>query len=284
MPKNIRKKYIGPCYTFNEINKGQKVDLTAFVLRLLLFDTYILDSNDLSEFDSFIKYFGYGGIKEILSSGAVRIHSEDHAVAQTGQTGLGFRGKKKDGSPKDLLPLNSYSFDIIYTDRKKSMHEKMQRIHRIKELKQREAIKLNKLIANNLVWYPQESNNYILKQLLDDFRNNTSNIKKAMGSKVKEKLGVAVLPNEDFTLTIEVDDENDVHVTSELSQNFNFDEHTVHEIIGSALLAIGGLNKRIETMRHFQRLPDSEVTNLIYSKISSDSFLIQFHQIPKKKS
>jgi len=251
MSQDIRSRYIGPCYYNCSNNHGPRIDLASFIIRLLLFDTYIIDSNKLNEIIEIISYFGYGGTKEILNSGAIRIHSEAYAIGQTGQTGLGFRGKKKDGSPKELLPLNSFSFDVImHLDKKKIMHDDLQKVHSIKGIKQKEAINLKKLIANNLVWYPEESAKKILHQHLDDLRINTPNIKRAILSKAAEILGVPKI-SKDFSLSIEVDEMDDVHISSDISKILSIDEQTTHNIFGSALLAVGALNKRIETMRVF---------------------------------
>ncbi|HDL07284.1 MAG TPA: hypothetical protein ENG35_00910 [Desulfobacteraceae bacterium] len=252
MNKDIRRRYVGSCYEIDAESKKPQFDITSIILRMILFDTFILQSNNLDEFEILVNSFGYGGVKEILSSGALRIHSEAHAVGQTGQTGLGFRGKKKDGTPKDLLPLNSFSFDVImHADSKKIMHRNMQKIHNISNIQHKEAIKLKRLIADNLVFYPKESTIYILNQMLNDLKNNTPNIKKAIISSAKKQLNISSLPSEKLSYEIEVDDENDVHVNSNLSQMLGIDGNDAHKILEKALLAIGGLNKRIETMRSF---------------------------------
>jgi hypothetical protein len=260
--EDIRSRYIGHCWSDIEESNEPKVDLSTFVLRLLLFDTYILDSNSLKEFGSLIDAFGYGGVKEILLSGALRIHCESHVIGQTGQTGGGFRGRKRDGSPKILLPLNSYSFDVItHSDKQKEMREDMQHIYNIGGVQHKEAINLKRLIADNLVWFPKESFNTMLNQLLNDFRVKTPNIMNVVLTRLNRELtnGEGI---KDFTFNIEVDEENDVHVSSDLSRNFGFNEHKVHEIFQGALLAIGGLNMRIETMRAFSALTGFRMNEL----------------------
>ena len=263
MTKDIRRRYIGSCYAFDAKNQKLQFDISSFVLRILLFDTYILQSNNLDEFEILVNNFGYGGMKEVLSSGAIKIHSEAHAVGQTGQTGLGFRGKKKDGNPKDLLPLNSYSFDILMNaEPKKIMHRNMQKIHGISNLKHKEVIKLKRMIADNLVNFHKESTILILNQMINDFRNNTPNIKNAIISSIKEKLNIDQLPTEEFSYTIDVDEENDVHVNSNLSQVYGLETNSIHQVFERALLAIGGLNKRIETMRSFSAVTGFRETEL----------------------
>ena len=138
----------------------------------------------------------------------------------------------------------------MHTDKKRIMHNDFQKIHSINGVTQKEAINLKKLISNNLVWYPKESAKHILRQHLHDLRNNAPNIKKAILSKAREILGSQNI-YKDFSMSIDVDEEDDIHITSDFSEVFSVDEQTTHNIFGSALLAIGALNKRIETMRAF---------------------------------
>jgi len=265
MNKDIRRRYTGSCNTSNIKNEASQFDRSTFILRLLLFDTFILQSNNLTEFDDIITSFGSGETKEILNSGALKINSEAHAVAQTGQTGLGFRGKDKSGKQKKLLPTNSYSFNIVmHSDPKKIMHKNFKNIHKINGLHRKEAIKIKKIIANNLVYYPKESTSYILNQMISDFKNKTPNIRKAIITATKEKMGLNILPSEKITYSIEVDNNNDVHVLSNLSELFGIDENTAHKIIERALLAIGGLNKRIETMRSFSAITGFKESELSF--------------------
>lgn len=254
--QDIRSRYIGPCYSQIDDKGELKIDLSAFLIRLLLFDTYILDSIGLKELRGLISAFGYGGMKEILSSGALRIHLEPFSVGQTGQTGLGFRGKKKDGTAKPLLPLHSYSFGVIkLTDQgqKEDLHKDLHRIHEIDGLKYKEVKKLKKVIADRLIWLPRESAGAIIQQLLNDIRMKTPNIKRAILSSAKQN-GIILEGQKDITFDIEVDSEEDVHVRSNLTRDFGMDDHTAHKVIGRALLAIGGLNQRIETMRAFSAI------------------------------
>ncbi len=254
--QNIRSRYIGPCYSHIDDKEEPELDLSTFLIRLLLFDTYIVDSIRLKEFRGLITAFGYGGMKEILTSGALRVHCEPYSVAQTGQTGLGFRGKKKDGTPKPLLPLHSYSFDVIKLteqSQEEALHKDLQRVHEAQGLKHKEAIKLKRLITDRLLWMPKESATIILQQLLNDLRLKTSDIKKAILLSAKQN-GIVLKDQKDISFNLEVDSESDVHVVSNLPADFGLDDHTAHKIIEKALLAVGGLNTRIETMRAFSAL------------------------------
>jgi len=252
---NVRDRYIGPCFTQGSEGHPDQVDITTFLIRLLLFDQYIIQSNRLIEFNKLVDAFVYQGLRDLLSSGAIKVHCEAYLVGQTGQTGLGFRGRKRDGTPKALLPLNSYSFDIItLADQKKAMHENLTKIHSIPQLKHKEAIRLKGLIAESLVWFPKESTRNILLQLLHDLRSQTPTVRKAVLLKLQQKFKDEAIPENDIEIAVEVDDEDDVHAHSNLSGRFRLNHESTHEIIGMALLAVGGLNTRIETMRAFSAL------------------------------
>jgi hypothetical protein len=151
--------------------------------------------------------------------------------------------------------LNSYSFDIItHAEREKIIHENLQKMHKIEGLKHKEVIKLKQSVVTKLVWFPKESTKIILAQMLTDLRSNVPNVKRAVVSRLKETIGDKEIPPEKVELRIGVDDEDDVHVESNLSDVFGLQKSKAHEIIGWGLLAIGGINKRIETMRAFSAL------------------------------
>jgi len=232
-----------------------KVDVSAFVIRLLLFDQYILQSNRLIEFTELVETLGYEALRDIFSCGAIKVHCEAYAVGQTGQTGLGLRGRKRDGTVKTLLPLNSYSFDIfMHTDKKNIIHQGLANIHFIEGIKQKQAIKLKGLIADNLVWLPEESTRNILFQLLADLRSQKTMIKRAISYRLQERFADATISDNDIELTIDVDEENDVRVFSNLNKLYSLDDKETHDIVSEGLMAIGGLNTRIETMRAFSAL------------------------------
>lgn len=251
---NIKNRYIGPCEVKESRSPTPTFDLTGFVVKLLLFDKFILQSTRLSEFPYLIANLGYDDLQEIFSSGAVNIHSEAFTVGQIGQANLRLRGKKKDGTPKTLLPLNSFSFGVVTAhDKWNEIHVDLQKINAITGLKSKEIKKLKRLIVAKLVWYPKDSVNNILSQLLTDCRNNIPVIREAVLSVLRKKIGSNDIPEDKIKLKLEVDDD-DVHVTSNLANVYKLDANTTHEIIERGLLAIGGLNNQIETMRAFSSL------------------------------
>lgn len=251
---DIRSRLIAPCAKIEPDTGEAYFDLSNFVLRLILFEKYILQSNGFREFKDIINVFGYDGIMQILSSNVLQIQSEFYAVGQTGQTGLGFRGKKRDGSPKELLPLNSYSFDIIkHADYKTIVHKNLQRINEIGNLHVKQASKLKRTIAGKLVKFPADSTNEILKQLRNDLKSNVPIIKSALAVKLEEKLNTKINKS-DFNINIEEPDEGDFHAESNISKIYSLNDIEAHEVVGSALLAVGSLNKTIETMRAFSAL------------------------------
>lgn len=233
-----------------------EVDLSGLIEKLILFDKYILQSIRLKEIPALIRFFGYQGTKDLFSSGAIDIHCQALTIGQIGQTAIDVRRKK------GFLPLGSYSFATVgiedskkfgTEDHRDFIHDCLQVIHNTETLRDKEAKKLKSLVASRLVNYPENAGNQILEQLKSDLRSNIPTIKTAVLYKLREKFKSDVV-NEDFYVRVNPIDEVDFHVESNISNIFDIDEKEKHEIIESALLAIGGLNQRILDMKIFSAL------------------------------
>jgi hypothetical protein len=72
------------------MNPGEpvSVNLAAFVLRLILFDQYIVQSIRFQEFPDLIRTFGLPAVRDLLASQAIKIRCEAVAIGQTGQVKL----------------------------------------------------------------------------------------------------------------------------------------------------------------------------------------------------
>lgn len=71
---SLTNRLLGPCATFSGGPETIRVDVGALVRRLLLFDTYILDSTRLLEIPRLLDAFGTSGFITLLQSGALKIH------------------------------------------------------------------------------------------------------------------------------------------------------------------------------------------------------------------
>jgi hypothetical protein len=104
----LRDRLIGPCAQQAVDAANIRVDLDAFVQRLLLFDTYVLQSAHMLEVPALASLFGIGGLVTVLKAGALRVQCDAVAMGQIGQTTFG--AHREANGP---LPLGSFSLSII---------------------------------------------------------------------------------------------------------------------------------------------------------------------------
>src|SRR5258708_14976640 len=115
----LTRRFLGPIAIQDEKNKVVSVDLSAFLLRLLLFDTFILRSVWLEEFQFLVTAFGAEGLIHLFQQGALKVYCESYTIGETGRTraALDFSDNNKP------LPLGSYAYSVL---RVKNQDEKIQ--------------------------------------------------------------------------------------------------------------------------------------------------------------
>src|SRR4051794_9743985 len=81
-----RDRNLGPIATLDESTHEITVDFGDLVRKLALSEEAGLESIRLKEIPPLAQKFGYGGVKELLTSGRLRIACDALTVGQTGQT------------------------------------------------------------------------------------------------------------------------------------------------------------------------------------------------------
>src|SRR5438270_6947953 len=104
----IRQRLIAPFATISYPGEIVSVDLGVFVLRLILFEQYLVQSIRLQEFPELIRAFGFPAVQELLASDAIKIRCEGLTIGQVGQVRV-----MKEHIQKGVLPLGSYSFAVV---------------------------------------------------------------------------------------------------------------------------------------------------------------------------
>lgn len=85
------------------------VDLAALVTRILLFDTYILQSIWLEDLVLLQHSFGTVGLSQLFESGALKFQCPGFTFGQTGQARSTFVSEH----PRPSLPLFNYQFSQL---------------------------------------------------------------------------------------------------------------------------------------------------------------------------
>lgn len=246
----FRDNLIAPCSRVEGKNSLlEEVDFSALVFRLLLFKKYILQSVRLLEFPAIINVFGIGGTIDLLNSGILKIHCDATSVGQTGQ--LEILDERRE---KGLLPLNSYSLSVItITDREKYLHRCLQEVQKRLPLSLKDIIKLKRVIIGALVEIPQQFGVDTVRQTQEDLRSGKTDLLKPLLLKtLREKQGLDLKP-ENLDVRIHSIDETDFAVETNLSA-LGLDEMARHKTVEIALLAMSGLNQRVEEMKAFSAI------------------------------
>jgi hypothetical protein len=140
---DFRHNLIAPCANESETDRDLlDVDVATLVARLLLFNTYVLQSIRLLEFPAIVKAFGIGATLDLLSSNVLKLHCDATTFGQIGQLGV-LESRRRKG----LLPLGSYSFSVIRSaNRQQYLHLLFQNLQSRLPLALKDIIKLKRSI------------------------------------------------------------------------------------------------------------------------------------------
>ena len=246
---DIRKNLIDGCSELNDDHKTIKVNNGYIIENLLLFDQYILNSIRLKELPTLVKLFGIEGLNYLFDNGALKLFAKSLTIGQTGQTKK-LRSEKKN----KVLPKGYYSFSAIrQADKKRFLDDCLKEIEKIDFINKNEKERLKSMVYNNLIYYSSEAGEKILNQLIKDLRHNDFSIKIALTKILQKEKQIKVNP-ESFTINICQIDDVDFKVESDLQKIILTDINEYHNIMGRALLTIGGRNQKIYNMKNFNSL------------------------------
>jgi len=268
---NITKRLIGQCF-----KKGEKasLDFEALIRRLLLFDTYILETNRFNEIPHLVDYFGLDGLLKILKSGSLKIYLRTYTMGQTGQTSI-----LKSRKDKGVLPKGSFSFSII-----KPSHPNYNIVSAFNEqsfpqLSFKQKMKLLESILPSLEEDPEKAGTKTVDQLNKDMRENSPIIKRLIDKILFDKYGIKDKERE-FSLRLIQINKDDFKSETNLGNIYGFNSEEVHKIIEKTLLSLSGLNQRIELMENHNALTgfDDDELSILETKFDLliKSFLHSF--------
>ena len=268
---DLRKNLIGPCASVDPNSQEVHVDLAALIRRLLLFDTYILQSTRLREFPAIVAGLGYEQTMELLSSNVLKIHCDTLTIGQVGQWAAG--GVRQGKGP---LPLGSFSFALLkipedediengspasartatiapgIRNRQEYIHSCLQQLHTIPSLSQKQVIKLKQRVVGAFVTLPRSRGRDTGGQLNEDLRAGSPIITHVLQRSLKERHNIDV-PLSELEIRISPLDETDFRVETNI-ERFGLDTLEAHKVVEHALLGVGGLNQRVEEMSTYNAI------------------------------
>jgi hypothetical protein len=238
-------------------------DVNDVVVRLLLFNNYILDSTRLLEIPQLVSAFGAEGLIELLQRGILQIRCEPLIVGQIGQTTI---LREENG----LLPPCCYAFRYVkiaqYED---YIHRCLQSLHAIPGLKHKTILRLKRAIVSSLVRVPDGFADLIQSEMTEWFRASPSLVRAAFDLELGRRFGTKVA---DIPIKFRLDEigPSDFRVESDLSMNLNVSIDEVHNIGMAAGFAVATLVQRLAEMRTFSALTGFSETDVALAQAKFD--------------
>jgi len=238
----IRNRLIAPCLAKRATDPNDVVlDPDAFVRRVLLFDTYIMQSVHMREFPALVALFGASGVRTLLQAGVLRVQCDAISVTQLGQAN--FAGRP-DFTP---LPLGSFALNMV---RVQDQREYVSRAlgnasEGVGPLK--EAIRFKRAIADALDQPPEGFGQAGLRGVASDLQNQAL-LNAAVVRGAREAFGVEA-PAAEITAKATAMGGTNFAIESNLGELLSLDDKQVHQALERAAMAIGDLNVRLEQMQ-----------------------------------
>ena len=225
-------RILGPVAIHGEENRVVSVDLSMFVTRILLSETYVLQSVQANDLILLSQAFDESGIVTLFQAGALKVYYDTFTLGQTGQARaeLNFRDNNK------RLPLFSYSFSEV---RAADQEARFESTCNAFDSELRDTIKSNRILS------PADLKPAVFNPLYADLRLNPIVIEAAVRHDLKTR-GIKV---KKLTLSIEETESEDFRVENNLVADYGISREMAHRVIERAILASADLNLRFLQMR-----------------------------------
>jgi len=241
-----RDRLLAPAAVFGPENELRAVDIGAIVRRLLLFEEYILDSASLEEFPTLIETFGAEALIELLDSGALKVRGDGWTTGDVGQTDL-----MKDGFGRQPVPDDHFALGaLVPGDRKKHIHDRLGLIREL-SLGKRRSQALRLAIVHALTPFPDNPGIATLNAISEDVQGDSRLVKTALAVTVARELGID-RASADFDVQVEIVGSDVYRMTSNAGSLLGIDPEKARHIHQRALLALAGVDQRIEEMHAFR--------------------------------
>jgi len=229
-PIDIQKRLFGSVAIQDRENRVISVDLAAFTTRLLLFDTYILQSIWLEDLILLQHSFGTSGLSQLFEAGALKFQCAAFTFGQTGQAQYTFKSE----DPRPSLPLFNYQFSVL---RVQGEEEKVnQTLAALDSGLRAELIKNRVLVPAD---YSKKVFEAFYRDLTSDLLNSAVQIE-------LRRLGVIPVSHH---LHVEQREDDEFAVENDLSRRYLLPDVQAHRIIETAMMALGRLDERIASMQ-----------------------------------
>lgn len=242
-----RDRLLAPVAARDAAGEVIGANLGALIRRLVLFEQVILDSYGMRELPSLIDALGPDGFMALLESDALKIRADGWTFGEIGNGGL------VPGRGAAPLPPLSYSLSpLVPHDREEHIKLLLGEI-RAMPLAKRTSQKIRLAIVDALVHFPDDAGRKSLDALPSDLTGNLNLVRAATSAAVTKHLRHEV-DESSFTIRIEQEDEYVFTAVTDVQERLGLSAEEADKVVQDALLAIAGLNQRLEEMESYQAL------------------------------
>jgi len=246
---DVSRNLFGKCASVDDKTGVATVDMAGLVRRLLLFDTYTLESIRLKELPHLIRLFGYDGLMTLLTSKVLRIYSDAVTIASIGQGPVIERCRRRGN-----LPLGQYDFsNVRIADWEWYITDNLRVLDSTEGLDSYKCYRLKKVVRSLLAMPTADVSQLGVEQLRVDLTNNDPAIKTSLAWTLSKKLGTSVTPA-DFNIRVHRVDDYVFRAESDIIERFGLAEGDMHKTVERALLAVGGFEQRMAEMQAFSAI------------------------------
>ncbi len=248
---DLRTRLIAPCAEQIFGTRRVIVDLGALVERLLLFDTYILDSVRLRELPHLVRAFGYDAVCELFASGAVQIRCDPTAIA-CGEEPVWSRSLRNHA----LQAIGPFGFGLLrIVGHQQFVQGALAAIQPISDLTHDQTTRLETVVAAGVLPPLPSVGDPALRQLRADIAASAPHIKQATAMQLCHVLGgVAVADLPGFQLAFEPIEGTAFQAHTDIAAVFRLPVEQVHQVINSGILAVSALSQNFEDMETYKAL------------------------------
>jgi hypothetical protein len=246
---DLRACLYGPCYEPADGQGEVHLDVGAFLRRLVLFDRFIMFTNQLQEIRDMVRVFGYEGTRELIRSDAIHLVIEPVTVAQVGNLAGGTLRPDK-----AVLPSMSFAFATArMADKHDHIHQSLMKHVDPLPLPLRKRIALKQDIVKAIRLIDTGAGTQTLAQLKLDLAAEVPTIRRSLTMVLRDQKGLEI-EQEDIAVSVRRIDETDFAVQTNLDRLAGLNDQEQHPIVERALLGLAGLNQRIEEMLRYDAM------------------------------
>lgn len=242
---DLQSRLVAPCADFDPALSRAVPNISALFNRLLIFDTYLLQTTRFKEVPPLVDILGIENVITLLDSGALRLVLDPTQFVQSGQVNNDPAIREK-----PPLPLLSFSFSIL-----RAAHYNDYLVHCVGEVRrdlgyvhgEKDLQRLASSILKSLEPVTDNSGADAYSAFLTDLRGNSPVLKSAISLHLRSTRNLTISPT-DISLRVHALDEADFRTESNLDR-LDLSPNEIHALLARSFLAAGTVNLRIDEMK-----------------------------------